>query len=140
MSAQPWPANDALRSIRAVWHSKTRPHKESGELRHALAQRGMVVSYEAIRHWWGTSSARSMLHAAATTCRMGDTWYLDELFVTIQGQRQYVWRADTHTLLSHRSESCRGGVAPRVSWVPGLEVDAMFGNYGQTDEPVRVTT
>jgi putative transposase len=25
--------------------------------------------------------------------RLGDTWYLDELFVTIQGQRQYLWRA-----------------------------------------------
>ena len=24
---------------------------------------------------------------------MGDTWYLDELFVTIQGHRQYLWRA-----------------------------------------------
>ena len=24
---------------------------------------------------------------------MGDTWYLDEVFVTIQGQRQYLWRA-----------------------------------------------
>ncbi len=24
---------------------------------------------------------------------MGDTWYLDELFVTIRGQRQYLWRA-----------------------------------------------
>ncbi len=25
--------------------------------------------------------------------RLGDTWYLDELFVTIQGRRQYLWRA-----------------------------------------------
>ena len=25
--------------------------------------------------------------------RLGDTWHLDELFVTIQGQRQYLWRA-----------------------------------------------
>ena len=25
--------------------------------------------------------------------RMGDTWYLDELFVTIRGGRQYLWRA-----------------------------------------------
>ena len=25
--------------------------------------------------------------------RMGDTWYLDELFVNIQGRRQYLWRA-----------------------------------------------
>ncbi len=24
---------------------------------------------------------------------MGDTWYLDELFVSIRGQRQYLWRA-----------------------------------------------
>ncbi len=25
--------------------------------------------------------------------RQGDPWYLDEVFVTIQGQRQYLWRA-----------------------------------------------
>ncbi len=24
---------------------------------------------------------------------MGDIWYLDELFVTIQGRQQYLWRA-----------------------------------------------
>jgi putative transposase len=24
---------------------------------------------------------------------LGDTWYLDELFVTIQGRLQYLWRA-----------------------------------------------
>ena len=24
---------------------------------------------------------------------MGDTWYLDEVFVTIQGRHQYLWRA-----------------------------------------------
>ena len=31
--------------------------------------------------------------AQATAGRLGDTWHLDELFVTIQGQRQYLWRA-----------------------------------------------
>ncbi len=25
--------------------------------------------------------------------RLGDTWHIDEVFVTIQGQRQYLWRA-----------------------------------------------
>ena len=25
--------------------------------------------------------------------RLGDTWFLDEVFVTIDGQRQYLWRA-----------------------------------------------
>ena len=24
---------------------------------------------------------------------MGDAWHFDELFVTIQGRRQYLWRA-----------------------------------------------
>ena len=24
---------------------------------------------------------------------MGDTWYLDEVFVTVHGRRQYLWRA-----------------------------------------------
>ena len=36
-----------------------------------LAHRGITISYESIRHWW----------------------HLDELFVTIRGQRQYLWRA-----------------------------------------------
>jgi len=28
--------------------------------------------------------------------RLGDTWYLHELFVTIQGHQQYLWRAVDH--------------------------------------------
>ena len=31
-------------------------------------------------------------NAAATPGQMGDTWYLDELFVNIQGRQQYLWR------------------------------------------------
>ena len=58
-----------------------------------LAQRGITVSYEAIRHWcrtFGPEYARTLRRRRG---RLGDTWYLDELFVTIQGQRQYLWRA-----------------------------------------------
>ncbi len=25
--------------------------------------------------------------------RLGDTWHLDEVFVSIQGEQQYLWRA-----------------------------------------------
>ncbi|GEM_PF-4248499 len=32
--------------------------------------------------------------------RLGDTWHLDEVFVTIQGQRQYLWRAVRGTVSS----------------------------------------
>jgi putative transposase len=61
-----------------------------------LAQRGIVVCYETIRQWcrtFGPAYARTLRHRQG---RLGDTWYLDELFVTIQGRQQYLWRAVDH--------------------------------------------
>ena len=58
-----------------------------------LAQRGITVSYEAIRLWclkFGPEYARGLKRRQG---RLGDTWHLDEVFVTIRGQRQYLWRA-----------------------------------------------
>ncbi len=58
-----------------------------------LAQRGITVSYETIRKWcwtFGPEYARTLRRRRG---RMGDTWYLDELFVNIQGRQQYLWRA-----------------------------------------------
>ena len=58
-----------------------------------LAQRDITVTYETIRQWcqrFGPVYARRLRRRRG---RMGDTWHLDELFVTIQGRRQYLWRA-----------------------------------------------
>ena len=58
-----------------------------------LAERGITVSYETIRQWcrkFGGEYARTLKRRQG---RLGDTWYLDELFVTIQGRRKYLWRA-----------------------------------------------
>ena len=58
-----------------------------------LAERGIVVSYETVRQWcrkFGSEYARRLKRRQG---RLGDTWHLDELFVTIQGKRQYLWRA-----------------------------------------------
>ena len=58
-----------------------------------LAQRGVTVTYETIRQWcqrFGPVYARRLRRRRG---RMGDTWHLDEVFVTIQGRRQYLWRA-----------------------------------------------
>ncbi len=58
-----------------------------------LAQRGVTVTYETIRQWcrtFGPTYARTLRRRRG---RMGDTWYLDELFVTIQDRQQYLWRA-----------------------------------------------
>jgi putative transposase len=58
-----------------------------------LAQRGVTVTYETIRQWcrtFGPTYARMLRRRRG---RMGDTWYLDELFVMIQGRQHYLWRA-----------------------------------------------
>ena len=58
-----------------------------------LAERGITVSYETIRQWcekFGPDYARRLKRRQG---RLGDTWFLDEVFVTINGQRQYLWRA-----------------------------------------------
>ena len=58
-----------------------------------LAQRGVAVTYETIRQWrqrLGPVYARRLRHRRG---RLGDTWHLDEVFVTIQGRQQYLWRA-----------------------------------------------
>ena len=50
-----------------------------------LAQRGVTVTYETIRQWcqrFGPVYARRLRRRRG---QMGDTWHLDEVFVTIQG-------------------------------------------------------
>ena len=58
-----------------------------------LAERGITVSYEAIPLWclrFGPQYARRLKQRQG---RLADTWHPDELFVSIQGCRQYLWRA-----------------------------------------------
>jgi putative transposase len=58
-----------------------------------LAERGIIVTYETIRQWcrkFGPKYARRLKRRQG---RLGDTWYLDELFVNIRGQQHYLWRA-----------------------------------------------
>ncbi len=76
----------------AVWlyHRFCLSFREVEEL---LAERGIIVTYESIRQWcqrFGPAYARKLKKRQG---RLGDVWHLDEVFVTIQGQRQYLWRA-----------------------------------------------
>src|SRR5215510_8774590 len=58
-----------------------------------LAERGIIVSYETIRQWcqkFGPDYARKLKRQEG---RLGDHWYLDEVFIRINGRQQYLWRA-----------------------------------------------
>ena len=58
-----------------------------------LAERGVKVTYETIRQWSVKFRAQYAGRLKRRQGRLGDTWYLDELFVTINPQRHYLWRA-----------------------------------------------
>ena len=63
------------------------------EVEELLLARGIEVSYETIRAWcakFGPEYARGLRRRAP---KPGDKWFLDEVFVTINGRRQYLWRA-----------------------------------------------
>ncbi len=63
------------------------------EVEELLTERDITVTYEPIRQWcqkFGPAYARKLKRRQG---RLGDTWHIDEVFVTIQGQRQYLWRA-----------------------------------------------
>jgi putative transposase len=58
-----------------------------------LFARGIVVTYEAIRKWcrkFGQDYANQIRRRRPRT---GDKWHLDEVFLTINGKRHYLWRA-----------------------------------------------
>ena len=57
-----------------------------------LASRGVSVTYEAIRKWCQRIGPEYAGRLRRRRGRLGDTWHLDEWFVTIQGRQQYVWR------------------------------------------------
>ncbi len=62
-----------------------------------LAQRGIIVNYETVRQWclkFGQTDANELRHRRP---QCGDKWHLDEVFLTINGKRSYLWRAvDQH--------------------------------------------
>jgi putative transposase len=58
-----------------------------------LLARGVIVTYETIRKWcrkFGQSYANQLRRRRP---QPGDKWHLDEVFLTIHGERHYLWRA-----------------------------------------------
>jgi putative transposase len=58
-----------------------------------MAERGVIVSYETIYRWcanFGPEYARRVRRRLGPG---GDVWHLDEMVVSIQGKRHYLWRA-----------------------------------------------
>jgi len=58
-----------------------------------LFERGVIVTYEAIRKWCRKFGQQYVNQLQRRRPRPGDKWHLDEVFLTIHGERHYLWRA-----------------------------------------------
>src|SRR6266404_9975758 len=68
-------------------------HLSYRDVQELLFERGIDVTYEAIRQWclkFGQDYANRLRRRRP---RPGDKWHLDEVCLTINGQRHYLWRA-----------------------------------------------
>ncbi|MGW4027119.1 IS6 family transposase [Streptomyces sp. NPDC005009] len=62
------------------------------EVEELMLGRGVVVSYETVRRWcakFGQAYANGLRRRP----RPGDKWHPDEVFMKINGERKYLWRA-----------------------------------------------
>ncbi|MER8090726.1 IS6 family transposase [Streptomyces sp. NPDC058316] len=63
------------------------------EVEELMLKRGVVVSHETVRRWrakFGQAYANGLSRRRP---RPGDKWHLDEVFVKINGEQKYLWRA-----------------------------------------------
>ena len=76
----------------AVWlyHRFNLSHRDIEDL---LAERGITVSCEAIRLWCIKFGAIYTRRLKRSHRGYGDTFYIDEVFVKINGKQYYLWRA-----------------------------------------------
>ena len=66
-----------------------------------LHERGIEISHESVRFWWnrfGPMFAAEIRRNRISRQRAFSNWqwHLDEVFVKINGERHYLWRADDH--------------------------------------------
>ena len=104
------------------------------EVEDLLAERGVIVTYEAIRQWSIKFGAEYVRRLKGRQGPLGDTWYLDEVFVTVNGQRQYLWRTvdQDGEVIDILVQPRRYGRAARIFFRKSLK--------SQRKEPFRLVT
>ena len=76
----------------AVWlyYRFNLSHRDIEDL---LAERGIIVSYEAIRLWCNRFGPKYATRLKRKHRGYGDTFFIDEVFIKIDGKQHYLWRA-----------------------------------------------
>ena len=76
----------------AVWlyYRFNLSHRDVEDL---MAERGIDVTYESIRLWCNKFGPQYAKRLRRKHRGYGDTFYIDEVFVKINGKQKYLWRA-----------------------------------------------
>ncbi|WP_405669792.1 IS6 family transposase [Streptomyces sp. NBC_01530] len=118
--------------------------REAEEL---MLERGVVVSYETIRRWclkFGQAYANSLRRRRP---RPGDKWHLDEVFIKINGEQKYLWRAVDQDgnvldiLVRNRRDKAAArrffrGLLTKTRMVPRVVVTDKLRSYGAAHREV----
>ncbi|WP_331750161.1 MULTISPECIES: IS6 family transposase [unclassified Streptomyces] len=117
------------------------------EVEELMLERGVIVSYETIRRW---SAKFGQAHADGLRRRRprpGDKWHLDEVFVKINGEQKYLWRAVDQDgnvldiLLQSRRDKAAAGrffrrLMKKTRTVPQVVVTDKLRSYGAAHREV----
>ena len=112
-----------------------------------LFARGIMVTYEAIRQWCRKCRQPYAHQLRRQQPRPGDKWHLDEVFLTIRGQRQYLWRAVDQNghmldiLVQHRRDKTAAKrffrkLLKGLTYVPRILITDKLRSYGAAKREV----
>jgi transposase-like protein len=115
-----------------------------------LAERGIATSYETVRRWvvkFGPAFARNLRRLRP---RPTGTWHLDEMVISIQGRRMYLWRAvdsegEVLDLLVQTKRDTKAALRlmrkllKKQGFAPVLLVTDKLGSYGAARRELGLT-
>ncbi len=99
-----------------------------------LHERGVDVSHETIRFWWNRfgplfASEIRRKRVNRMRCHSNWRWHLDEVFVKVNGERHYLWRA-----VDHEGEVLESFVTKRRDRTAALKfLKKAMKRYGQPE-------
>src|SRR5215208_961153 len=115
-----------------------------------LAERGVETSYESIRRWVLKFGALFAHNLRRLRPRPTGRWHLDEMVVSIQGQRMYLWRAvdsegEVLDLLVQSKRDTKAALRlmckllKKQGYAPDELVTDKLGSYGAARRELRLS-
>jgi putative transposase len=106
-----------------------------------MATRGVTLTYDAVRYWCRKFGQAYANQLRCHRPRPGDKWHLDEVFLTINQERHYLWRAvdQDGAVVDILVQRRRDKVAAKkffrkllkgLRYVPRVIVTDKLGSYG----------